>query len=455
MAAESVSTETRAVDGRVLRRKITWRIVPLLFMLYVVAWMDRANVSFAREPMQHALGFSDSVFGYAFGTCFYAGYLLLEIPGALFVELWSARKWFARILITWGVCSMGTALVRTPAQFYLARFLLGLAEAGFFPGIIVYFTHWFPRAERGRAMAGMLLASPFSIAAGARLSAWLLNCNAVGLAGWQLVFVVEGLPAVVLGVGVLFLLSDRPRQAKWLAPAEKDWLEKTLQAERLEAAAAGGVTLRQALRQPTVWLLALGILATNTGAFALILWMPAAVKNYLLETGSVVQPGADLNWTSIIYACGMVGVLVVGWSSDGTGDRKWHCVIGQAMSALCLAGSVLAGPSWTMVFALLCLFGFFTYFWPTPFWVLPTLVLSASAAAVSIGFINVCANAAGLLGPALVGQLRDIGIDDRACLLVLAACYALGGVLVALVRIPPRVRSEKIQNPIDFPPETA
>jgi ACS family tartrate transporter-like MFS transporter len=211
-----------SVDVRALRRKIFWRIAPLLFVLYVVAWLDRGNLSFAREQMQQALGFSDDVFGFAFGTFFYAGYLLLGIPGALFVEWWSARKWFACILITWGICSMGTALVRTPGQFYLARFLLGLAEAGFFPGIIVYITRWFPRAQRGRAIAGMLLASPFSIALGALLSRYLLTFGFLGLAGWQLVFVVEALPAVGLGVAVLFLLSDRPREAEWLTPAEKD-----------------------------------------------------------------------------------------------------------------------------------------------------------------------------------------------------------------------------------------
>ena len=439
MTADSMSPAARGVDPRALRRKVAWRIVPLLFVLYVVAWLDRANAGFARQQMHEALGFSDDVFGWAFGTSFYAGYLLLEIPGALFVELWSARKWFARILITWGLCSMGTALVRTPAQFYLARFLLGLAEAGFFPGIIVYFTHWFPRAQRGRAMAGMLLATPFSLAVGARISGWLLECTALGLAGWQWVFLVEGLPAIVLGVAVLFLLADRPGQAKWLTPAEKDWLEQTLHAERLQTAAVGGVTLRGALRLPTVWLLALGILATNTGAFALVFWMPAAVDNFLKETRASVTPGDVLNWTSLIYACGMAGVLVAGRSSDRIGDRKWHCVFGQVMTGLCLIGSVLAGPSWTVVLVFLCGVGFFTYFWPTPFWVLPTLSLSASAAAVSIGFINVCANAAGLLGPPLVGQMKAAGLQERAWVLALAACYFAGGAIIALVRVPARL----------------
>src|SRR5205085_1241583 len=199
------------------------------------------NISFAKLQMQEVLPFGDDVFGVGFAI-FFVGYLLLEIPGALLVEHWSARKWFTRILITWGLCSMGMALVRTPWQFYLARFLLGLAEAGFFPGVIVYLTHWFPRAERGRALAGLVLAVPVSLALGAWASGELLAVRWFGLAGWQWVFLAEGLPAVVLGAAVPFLLTDRPWQAKWLAPVERAWLEDTLAAERRESAAAGGFT---------------------------------------------------------------------------------------------------------------------------------------------------------------------------------------------------------------------
>src|SRR6266545_744410 len=179
------------VDFPALQRQVAWRVLPLVFLLYIVAYLDRANVGFAKLRMASDLQFSEEVFGLGIGI-FFIGYLLLEIPGALIVERWSARKWFARILITWGVCSMGMALVRTPAQFYVARFLLGLAEAGFFPGVIVYFTHWFPRADRARALAGMVLAIPVSLALGARVSSWLLEVGWFGLDGWQWVFLIEG-----------------------------------------------------------------------------------------------------------------------------------------------------------------------------------------------------------------------------------------------------------------------
>src|SRR5579884_1191841 len=247
------------VDPRTVRRKVFWRILPLVFVLYIIAYLDRVNVGAAKLEMAGALNFSEDVIGWGIGL-FFAGYLVLEIPGALIVEHWSARKWFARILVTWGVCSMATAFVRQPWQFYLARILLGLAEAGFFPGIIVYFTHWFPRAERARALAGLVLGIPVCMALGSEVSAWLLQVHWFQFAGWQWVFLLEGLPAVLFGVAVPFLLTDRPRQAKWLTPAERDWLETTLEAERQQATTMGGATLRTALRQPTVWLLALGIL---------------------------------------------------------------------------------------------------------------------------------------------------------------------------------------------------
>lgn len=431
------------VDPAAVRRKVFWRIVPLIFVLYVIAYLDRANAGFAKLQMGEALGFSDDVFGWGFGI-FFAGYLLLEIPGALLVEHWSARKWFARILLTWGACSMGMALVRTPGEFYLARFLLGLAEAGFFPGIIVYFTHWFPRAERGRALAGMVLGIPISLALGARVSGWLLEQSAWGLAGWQWVFLVEGFPAVLLGLCLPWLLTDRPAQASWLTTAERQWLEESLAAERRETAAAGGTKLSQALRQPTVWLLALGILAANTGGYAMLFWLPTVVKSLLLETRGAAEPADVLNWTGLTYACGLAGVWAAGKSTHRLREWKWHCALGMALTGGCLIASAWPGQSWGALFAWLCLAGFFAYLWPTPFWVLPTLSLSASAAAVAIGFINMCANLAGLLGSPVVGRMKTAGLDDRACLQFLAACYVAGGVLIALIRIPRSVPTPSV-----------
>ena len=419
------------VDPREVRRKVARRVLPLVFVLYIVAYLDRANAGFAKLQMKESLRFSEEVFGWGFGL-FFAGYLLLEIPGALLVERWSARKWFSRILVTWGICSMGMAFVRTPAQFYVARVLLGLAESGFFPGVIVYFTHWFPRAERGRALAGMVLAIPVSLALGSRVSGWLLGVNWLGLEGWQWVFLIEGLPAVLLGIILPWIMTDHPTAARWLSPAERGYLDKVLTAEREQTSAGGRATLRRAFREPTIWLLSLGILATNTGGYALVFWLPTAVENLLKSTRGSAHPAAVLNWTGLVYLTGLAGVWLSGRSSDRWRERKWHCVAGQVLAGLFLALSVRSGQSWAATFAWLCATGFFAYFWPSPFWVLPTLTLSTSAAAVSIGVINMCANLAGLLGSPIVGRMKSAGFGDRACLLFLAACYASGGVIVAV-----------------------
>lgn len=436
MPLDLTSTEALPeVDPATVRRKVARRILPLIFGLYIVSYLDRVNIGFAKLRMQQALGFSDEVFGWGFGI-FFVGYLLLEIPGALLVQHWSARKWFVRILLTWGVCSMAMALVRTHGEFYLARFLLGLAESGFFPGVIIYFTHWFPRAERGRGLAGLVLAIPVSMALGARVSGALMEVHWLGLAGWQWVFLAEGLPAVVVGLILPWIMTDRPRDARWLEPAERQWLEQTLEKERQEAAALGGVTLKEALRQPTVWILALGILATNTGAYALAFWLPTAVGNLLAATGRSAKPSNVLDWLLVAYLFGLAGVWLSGQSSDRTGERKWHCVVAQVLTGTFLAASALPGQPWGAVFLCLCLTEFFTFAWPPPFWVLPTLTLSSSAAAVSIGIINICANFAGLLGSPIVGEMKHAGYSERACLFFLAGCYVAGGLVIASLRVP-------------------
>ncbi len=426
------SEASLVVNPNALRRKVAWRIVPIIFLIYIVAYLDRANVGFAKLRMQESLRFDDEVIGWGLGL-FFSGYLFLEIPGALLVERWSARKWFARILVTWGICSMGMALVRTPGQFYLARILLGLAEGGFFPGVIVYFSHWFPSAQRGRALAGMVFGIPISLALGAHVSGRLLEATWFGLDGWQWVFIVEGFPAVLLGIAVPFLLTDRPRQARWLSAAERSWLEETLERERREATASGGVTILQALSRPTVWMLAAGIFATNLGGYALVFWLPTAVNNLLIATRGSATPVDTLQWTGLAYFFGLVGVLVSGRLADRTGQHKWLCVIGQIGTGLFLAISVIPGQPWSMVFAWLCLMGFFSVFWCSPFWVLPTRALSASVAAIAIGSINIAANFAGLVGSPVIGWMKTNGYGNPACLTLLAACYLAGGVTIALL----------------------
>ena len=412
-----------------LRRKVAWRVLPLVFVLYIVAYLDRANVGFAKLRMASDLKFSEEVFGLGIGI-FFIGYLLLEIPGALLVERWSARKWFARILISWGFISALTAFVRTPMEFYVARFLLGVAEAGFFPGIIVYFTHWFTSRDRARALSGLVMAVPFSLALGAPVSGLLLDVNWLGLAGWKWLFIVEGLPAVALGFVTLFWMTDRPRHAKWLTPAERDHLEGQLAAEARAKDSGGGTTVWQALRLRNVWLLALGIFAANTGGYALAFWLPTTVKN--LSHGS---DRATLLYSGLYFACGMIGVYVSGQSSDRSGDRKWHCVGGMVATALCLAGSAIPGQPFPLVMTWLFLTGLVAFFWPAPFWALPTVTLTASTAAVSIGFINMLANLAGYFGNHFTGWLRKHEATESTCLFFLAACYLLGGIVVSFVTV--------------------
>jgi ACS family tartrate transporter-like MFS transporter len=421
--------------ARSARRKVAWRLLPLLFAMYVIAYLDRANAGFAMLQMRDKLGFDPAVFGWGLGL-FYVGYLLLEIPGALIVEHWSARKWFTRILVTWGTCSMGMALVQTPAQFYAARFLLGLAEAGFFPGVIVYFTHWFPRKDRALAMSAMLLAVPGSLALGANVSAVLLRQDWFGLAGWQWVFLVEGAPAVLLGLAVPFVMTDRPRDARWLTPDERDRLEHALAGERRETTArTGHMSLGEALRLRTVWLLALGILATNLGGMGLVFWLATMVKTFLGKADVAYDDSEVLQWTGVVFACGTLGVFLSGLLANRTGHWKWCCVAGQVGAGVFLLLSAIPGQPWALVFTWLCLAGFFANFWFSPYWVLPTLALTSSAAAVSIGFINMCANVPGFASNTIMGYMEKAGLSDSMRLVYLAGGFILGGVFVGLIRI--------------------
>ncbi len=428
----SAPHSSAAVDARALRRKVAWRILPLVVVLYIVSYLDRANVAFAKLRMAEALGFSENVFGFGIGV-FFIGYLFLEIPGALLVERWSARKWFARILVTWGFISAAMAFVKTPAQFYWARFFLGVAEAGFFPGIIVYFTHWFVQKDRSRALSGLLVAVPLSLALGAPVSSLLLDVKWFGLEGWQWLFVVEGLPAVILGCLTLFYLTDRPRDAQWLTQDERDHLEGLLAAEALAKEAAGKISVLQALRLPAVWMLVIGVLVGNTGGYALSFWLPTTIKH--LSGGSDQM---TLFYSGLFYSCGIVSVLVSGQSADRTGDRKWHAAGGMIGTGVFLACSVIPGQSFGAQMIWLCLTAFGAFFWIAPFWTLPSLTLTASAAAVATGLINMGANLAGYLGNHVTGWLRSEGYGETTCLRFLATCFIAGGCIIAFLRLKPK-----------------
>jgi ACS family tartrate transporter-like MFS transporter len=421
-----------AVNVPILRRKVAWRILPLVVILYIVSYLDRANVAFAKLRMGEALGFSENVFGFGIGV-FFIGYLFLEIPGALLVERWSARKWFARILVTWGFISAAMALVKTPTQFYWARFFLGVAEAGFFPGIIVYFTHWFVQKDRSRALSGLLVAVPLSLALGAPVSSLLLDVKWLGMEGWQWLFIVEGLPAVILGFVTLTCLSDRPRNATWLTQTEREYLEGELAAEALAKETNGRISVWQALRLPAVWLLVIGVMVGNSGGYALSFWLPTTVKN--LSGGSDQM---TLFYSGLFYSCGIISVLVSGQSADRTGDRKWHAVGGMISTGVFLACSVIPGQSFGAQMTWLCLTALGAFFWISPFWTLPSLTLSASAAAVATGLINMGANLAGYLGNHITGWLRAEGYGETACLLFLSTCFITGGTIISFLRLKPK-----------------
>lgn len=424
-----------AVEVRRLRMKVALRILPLVIVLYIIAYLDRANIAFAKLRMKDALGFSDDVFGFGIGI-FFIGYLFLEIPGALLVERWSARKWFARILVTWGVISAGMAFVKTPTQFYWARFLLGMAEAGFFPGIIVYFSHWFVAAERTRALSHLLVAVPFSLALGAPVSSLLLDVNWLQLQGWQWVFIVEGLPAVFLGFLVLAAFTDRPRDATWLTAAEREYLERELAVEELAKGPKGSLGIGQALRLPMVWLLFLAVTIGNSGGYALTFWLPTTVKN--LSGGS---DKLTLAYSGLYYSFGILGVLLSGYTADRTGERKWHAAGGMIATGLFLTCSTVPGQSFTTQMIWLCATAFGAFFWISPFWTLPSLTLSASAAAAAIGLINMGANLAGYLGNHVNGLLRANGCSEVQSLRFLASCFILGGALLGCLRL--RDRSQQ------------
>ncbi len=421
--------EPSPVCVRTLRRKVAWRILPLVVILYVISYLDRANVAFAKLRMGAALGFSDEVFGFGIGV-FFIGYLFLEIPGALLVERWSARKWFARILVTWGFISAGMAFVRTPTQFYWARFLLGVAEAGFFPGIIVYFSHWFVLGDRSRALSGLLVAVPFSLALGAPVSSLLLDVKWRGLEGWQWLFIVEGLPAVLLGGIVLLCFTDRPRDASWLSKEERDHLENELAAESAAKSLHQQMGIWDALRLKTVWQLVIGVMIGNSGGYALTFWLPTTLKS--LSGGSDQM---TLLYSGLYYSCGIISVLLSGWSADRTGDRKWHAAGGMITTGIFLACSTIPGQGFAGQMTWLCLTAFGAFFWISPFWTLPSLSLSAAAAATATGLINMGANLAGYAGNHVTGWLRGHGYAESQCLLFLAACFVIGGIILSSVRL--------------------
>src|SRR5688572_11419811 len=327
-----------------LRSKLGWRILPFVFFLYIIAYLDRANVAFVKSDMSAALGFSEEVFGFGAGI-FFIGYLVLEIPSTIAVERSGVRRLLARILITWGACAVATAFVKTPTQFFWVRFLLGVAEGGFFPGIIVYLAQWFTPADRARALAGFIIGIPVAMGLGGPISAWILGLNWLGLAGWQWVFILEGLPAILAGIVTLFYVTNRPEEARWLSSTEKNWLVSALAKSKQElAATAGHISMWQAFRHPAVLLLAFGLFFANLANYCFVFWLPSSIQKV-----SGLSAASAAAWSGIPFAFTVVCMFLWARSSDRTVRRKLHAVLPLVLAGVFFTLSAIPHQSFPLV----------------------------------------------------------------------------------------------------------
>jgi ACS family tartrate transporter-like MFS transporter len=416
------TTETRTM------RKIRVRILPLVFLLYFIAFLDRANVAYAKLMMSADLGFSEAVYGLGAGL-FFLGYFVLEIPGALIVQRWGARRWMARILITWGFCTVMIGFIHTAHQFYTARLLLGAAEAGFYPGIIVYLNEWFPSLHRARAISRFVMASPIALALGGPLSGFILKLQWFNMPGWRWVFILQGVPAVLAGVAVLFIMTDRPKDAKWLQPQERDWLGAVLEAERRAKRAAGRFSIGQALRHPTVLLLCLIIFLANIGIQGFFLWLPTTVQR-----ASGYPPYLSAMISGLPFLIAVAAQACASWSSDRRGERCLHAALPLVASAIIFPVTCVPGLSFGWLLFWLCCSSAAIYGFGPPFWVLPTVTMGEAAGAAAVGFINCFSGLGGFVGPVVVGKMLTGGYSFSQCVFFLSACFLGAGLVTFVIR---------------------
>jgi ACS family tartrate transporter-like MFS transporter len=402
--------------------KVTRRLIPFLMLLYVVAWFDRVNVGFAALQMNQDLGFSSSVFGFGAGV-FFIGYALCEVPSNLILARVGARRWIARIMVTWGIVSVAMMFVRGPLSFYALRFVLGVAEAGFLPGIIYYLGQWYPRAERARAVSWFMVGIPLSTVLGAPLAGLLLGLDGWhGLQGWQWLYLLEGLPAVILGVVVWRVLPDAPAQAQWLTRPEQLALETQIRREHDETLTRHTVDLRQALLHPTVWLLGLVMFACQCGSYGLTLWIPQIVKGLSGQSDLLVGLISALP-----YIAAAIGMVLIGASSDRSGERFWHVAVPSLVGAAGFAASAyLMSPVPGIIALTVAAVGDLGS--RGPFWALPGRFLTGSALAAGIALINTLGSIGGFVGPFAVGLVKDATGSFTGGLLLLSALLVASAV---------------------------
>ena len=418
------------------RRRVACRLLPFVFLIYVVNYIDRVNVSFANLRMSVDLGFSDRVYGLGVGV-FYLTYVLFEIPGAIIVERWSARKWIARIMISWGIVTILTGFVHSAAQFYTARFFLGLAETSFSPGMIVYLTHWFCSRDRCRAIACLYIAVPTASLIGSLLAGWLLGIHWWSLAGWRWLFILEGAPAILLGIVTVFYLTDWPSQARWLRHDEREWLVSELRSELQAKKRIRDYTILESFCDWRVLLLSGAFFLALSGALGNIYWIPTFVKR--------LSGFSDRGVTTLLIipaVIGIVGMLANGWHSDKSAERRLHTALPLLVAGLAYGLLIPARHDFPLAISFLLL-GSGSYYACLPvFWGMPTMILSGSAAAAAIGLINSVAQLGGFAGPYVIGFLNDRSHALTASFGFIALVYVAAASLIL---------SLKIRDPLQIP----
>jgi D-galactonate transporter len=406
--------------------KITWRLIPLLFLCYIASYLDRVNVGFAKLQMLNDLQFSEAVYGLGAGI-FFVGYFIFEIPSNIILHRVGARLWIARIMLTWGVISGAMSFVTTPTSFYVMRFLLGVAEAGFFPGVILYLTYWYPANRRGNIVALFMTGVPLAGVIGGPLSGWIMKAmpGVHGLAGWQWMFILEALPPIALAVVVVVMLKDRVRDAAWLSEAEKRLVEAQVAAEHQQKPEA---SLAQMFVNPRVWLAALIYFCFVMGLYGVGFWLPTIIK----ATG--VKDALNIGLLSAIpYAVSVIAMVLVGRSADRRRERRWHIAVPAALACVGLLLSTVYGDNTLLAMSALTLATCGIMAALPLFWSLPTAFLGGTAAAAGIALINSFGNLAGFVSPFLVGWLKDTTQSTNSGMYLLAASLLLGAALTLTV----------------------
>jgi len=400
--------------------------MPFLFLLYIVAYLDRINVSFGVLQMRGQLGLSERVIGRASGM-FFIGYFFFQLPSNLVLEKFGVRRWISALMITWGVISCMMIFIRGPLSFYSMRFLLGAAEAGFFPGIILYMKHWFPARARARAVAWFMTANPLAGIIGSPISGALLGLHGSGLSGWQWMFLIEGMPAILLGAAVFWTLADTPRDAKWLKDEERDLLLKNLAAERQSDAGLTKRSILAAVFSLRIWLLSLVYFGVSTTMYGVTLWLPSVIKSFSGLGNFAISLIAVLP-----FLVATILMVLVGLHSDRTGERRWHTAVPAFVAGAALVCAAY-GSSTAMVVAAIGLGLAGAEAMVGPFWAMATSRMEGLSAAAGIAVINSIANLGGYFGPDIIGFFRTVGGGFRGGLLAIGATVALSGIIALVV----------------------